>query len=635
MQQTSQSTTDTSAMIGARDLLMRGDLSTALAQIEPVAGQDDTAAFMLAQVRAFQGDWQAVRSLSLGLLKKPFSFDPYVDGQDLMKLFILSALALDDWKEAKKRVESLRVHLETMLDMSSEFNRFAEAFNRFEAYIWSEGKGKLPFRISSPVNYASMTEDQYARLSSLSLRTTKDHNRILTFDQLDKNKQRSFYLWKALYNEDLDEALQLFENNSGEFYTSLGQAVQLAQLLAARGQEERAWQILKPAVVAKSSEHPFEVAWLDLLWDPKNRELMTPERCLDLLRSNRTEAKQIVEHPYVSIMQRERLNYICSLARCLTEEAVQELEEQLEENSDDLELRLKLIGAYSKYDAANLARKKPHISWLIEKFPDSSIIEDLLFYLFLNKEAIAEDFEEFKQQWLVSIEKNPQNTKILFNASLLLGADDKALAEELLNRAQSLEPDNGKIAERLYELNAFQVKETSGDQRLRHAQAALKQLDILEKVETPSNTSSAPEPFFRLKMLRRRAWFALELNDLDLCRRLTKDMLKAAEEEGFDSTYEFLGKIIYGRLALKTGEIQKAIELLMSTLDMEPFTHFRHDYPHLTLIAELIEAGKTDAVLEFFALDRKQWPDGYSEWLERLFSEIEAGKPPAVPAVML
>ncbi|MBS1998572.1 MAG: hypothetical protein JSS86_19740, partial [Cyanobacteria bacterium SZAS LIN-2] len=232
MQQTSQSTTDTSAMIGARDLLMRGDLSAALAQIEPVAEQDDTAAFMLAQVRAFQGDWQAVRSLSLGLLKKPFSFDPYVDGQDLMKLFILSALALDDWKEAKKRVESLRVHLETMLDMSSEFNRFAEAFNRFEAYIWSEGKGKLPFRISSPVNYASMTEDQYARLSSLSLRTTKDHNRILTFDQLDKNKQRSFYLWKALYNEDLDEALQLFENNSGEFYTSLGQAVQLAQLLA-------------------------------------------------------------------------------------------------------------------------------------------------------------------------------------------------------------------------------------------------------------------------------------------------------------------------------------------------------------------------------------------------------------------
>jgi len=635
MQPKIYASTDHSQMGLARDLLMQGKLTEALALIEPAATEDDTAAFMLAQVRAFAGDWPAVRRLTVALLKKPFSFDPYVDGQDLMKLFVLSALALDDWKEAKKRVESLRVHLEAMLDMSSEFNRFADAFNRFEAFIWSEGKGKLPFRISSPVDYAAMTEDQYAKLSSLSLRTTKDPSRVYTFAELDANRQHSFYLWKALYNEDLEKALSLYNDNSGDYYTSLGQAVQLAHLLMQNGDADAAWQVLKPAVLEKSSEHPFEVAWLELLWDKKTRELMTPERCNDLLCSNRTEYKKVVGQPYISIMQRERLNYICSLARCLTEDAVSGLEAQITEEADNLELRLKLIGAYSKYDAANLARKKPHISWLIENYPASPIIEDLLFYLFLNKEAIADDFEEFKQQWLDSIEKDPVNTKILFNASLLLGVDDKALAEELLTRAQTIEPDNFKFAERLYELNSFQIKETSGQQKLLHAREALRQIDIMEKLQA---RATEEEPFARLKIIRRRAWLALE-TDLDGCRALSEQMFKLGQEEGFESTYQFLHLVIQGRLALKMGAADKAIQYLMSTLDLEPFTHFRHDYPHLTLIAELISAGYTDQVLEFLALDRKQWPEGYSTWLERLLAEIEEGKPPdvmaTIPAVML
>jgi len=112
-------------------------------------------------------------------------------------------------------------------------------------------------------------------------------------------------------------------------------------------------------------------------------------------------------------------------------------------------------------------------------------------------------------------------------------------------------------------------------------------------------------------------------------------MLKLGREEGFESTYQFLNLVILGRLALKSGDVEKATQYLMSTLDLEPFTHFRHDYPHLTLIAELISAGSIDSVLEFFALDRKQWPEGYSTWLERLLKEIEEGKPPVVPAVML
>ncbi len=518
-----------------------------------------------------------------------------------------------------------------MLDMSTEFNRFAEAFNRFESFIWSEGKGKLPFRVTNPINYASMTKADYARLSSLALASTKNKTVSLSFEQLELSKQQSFHLWQALYDEDLERALALYQTYGETAPANMGQAVKVAQLLMADNQDERAWQLLMPVILRRACDHYYEIVWLELLWDEKTRPLMTPERCHQLLTSERGGNDQGDAPGVRLIRERDRLNYICSLARCLTESAVDDLEAQVAAESDNLELRLMLIGAYSKYDAKNLAKKKPHISWLIARYPDSQIIEDLLFYLFLDKEAIAVDFEEFKQQWLESIEKDPGNTNILFNASLLLGVDDKALAEELLTRAQTMDPTNAKFAERLYELNAFQVKDTTGSQRRLHAREALRQLDIIENLDE----AASPEPFSRLKIMRRRAWYSLETDELETCQKLLLEMVALAQTEGFDSTYQFLSRVIKGRLALKLGETEKAIQYMMSTLDLEPFTHFRHDYPHLTLIAELVLAGQNEAVLAFFELDRKQWPEGYSQWLEHLLAEIEQGKPLAVPAVML
>ncbi len=103
MHLTPQLSADTVSMAKGRDLLLRGLLDEGLAVLAPASQSgDDIATFMLAQVLAFQGDWTQVRSLCQRLLKKPFAFDPFVNGQDLMKLFALSAIVLDDWKEAKK-----------------------------------------------------------------------------------------------------------------------------------------------------------------------------------------------------------------------------------------------------------------------------------------------------------------------------------------------------------------------------------------------------------------------------------------------------------------------------------------------------------------------------------------------------
>jgi hypothetical protein len=619
---------DTSTTARARHLLLQGKLEDGLAIVESASDEgDDVAAFMLAQLLAFQADWVRVRSLCVRLLKQPFLFDPY---HEVMQLFALSAISMSDWKEAKKRIAAVRKHLESLLDMSAELNGYAEAFNRIEAFIWSEGKGKPPFRAASPVNYASMTREEYARLCSLSFRTAKTPNLSLTFDQLDHNRQHHYMLWKALYDEDLDKALELYHDQGDDIRIYLGETLQLAQLLMADKQDDYAWQILKPKLLERKPILSHEVVWMELLWDPKTRALMTPERCFELLTSKRSsdlDEPQAVK----SGKERDRLTYFCRLAGCLTQEAVAAVEEQIIEEPDNLDLRLKLIGAFSRYDATNLALKKPHIFWLIEKFADSHIIEDLLHYLFLDKRTNAEDFDQLREKWLEAIEFNPNSTRVLLNAALMLGVDDKSLAEEMLIRGQTIEPDNVKFAERLYELNAFQVSQTEGAQRLLHAREALRQISIIEQL----GLSSPPASISQLTIVSRRAWFTLEAGDFKDCLALTGEMIELAQAEGFDQAYQLLGKVIRGRLALKQSEVEEAIHYMTSTLKLDPFNHFRVDHPILTLAGELSAAGQKKPVLEYLQLSREQWPGEEARYLEKFVQDIEADQAPYVPAVRL
>ncbi|MBU6454801.1 MAG: hypothetical protein KGS72_23740 [Cyanobacteria bacterium REEB67] len=624
-------------IVQARDLFLRGDLSAGLAMIESAAAADNGAALMLAQIRAFQGQWQEVRALCLQLLKQPFSLCQYRDAQDVMKLFVLTVIeeakeknetGAAAWTEAKDELAAVRAHLDSLIDMAAENNSYAESFNRFEAFIWSAGKGRVPFKINSPLTFASMGEEQYARL--ININSTK-RQPVPTFADLDESSKHDFYLWKALYDEDLERALTLYDEEGGSFVRSLMQATLIAQLLMTFDQNDRAWSILKAQIARWTPQHTFEIVPIDLLWDEKMRPLMSEARCLELLQSPR--AKEWLEQPAVATYERERLTHIASLARCLTEETVADLEQQILDDPDNLELHIMLIGAYSKYVARNIDLKKPHISWLIAKLPDSQIIEDLISYLFLDKETNAQDFEDFKEQWLEVIESHPGNTRILFNASLLLGADDGALAEELLTRAQSIDGDNPKFAERLYEMNAFHVHQTRGQQRILCAREALNQISIMESIAG----ASEKDPFFsKLRDLRRRAWFSLESGELDTSARLAREMVELARAEKIEDKYLYLQEVLNGRLALRVGEKGLAINHLNNLLTMEPFRHFRPDYPHLTLASEIFNEGEKAAVINFLSvLSAQTLPAEDKALLERFIEAVDSGDKPWCPAVRL
>jgi hypothetical protein len=623
-------------MVQARDLLLRGESNAGLAILESAAAGDNIATLMLVQVRAFEGRWSEVRRLCLQLLKQPFVLCQYRDAQDVMKLYVLSIMAAPEeqsqtdataWIQAKEELAAVRAYLDSLIDMAAENNSYAESFNRFEAFIWSAGKGRLPFKINSPLTFASMGEEQYARLITIN---SPKGQQASTFAELDENSKHDFYLWKALYDEDLERALSLYEKEGGSFVRSLMQATLIAQLLMTFDQSDRAWEILKAQIARWTPQHTFEIVPIDLLWDEKMRPLMSEAHCLELLALPR--AKEWLDQPAVTTYERERLTHIASLARCLTEETVADLEQQLLDDPDNLDLHIMLIGAYSKYVAKNIDLKKPHISWLIAKFPDSQIIEDLISYLFLDKETNAQDFEDFKEQWLEVVEAHPDDTRILFNASLLLGADDGALAEEFLTRAQSIEGDNPKFAERLYEMNAFHVHQTRGQQRIFCAREALNQIGIMEAIAR----SSDEEPFSKLRDLRRRAWFSLESGELDTCARLAKEMVELAVAEKIEDKYLYLQEVLKGRLALRVGEKTLAVSHLNNLLKMEPFRHFRPDYPHLTLAAELLKNGEKKSVIAFItALGAQALPAEDKALLERFATAADAGDKPWYPAVRL
>jgi hypothetical protein len=637
-------TSDQTETSQARDLLLQGSPDEALKLLLPLAKESPNAALMLCQVLAFSGDWQGVRELSSELLRKPFELCQYRDAQDVMKLFALSATTLGDWPEAIKAVDELHLFLEELIDTTGEANSYSESFNRFEAYIRSAGRGQRPFKITSPVSFAAMGEEQYARLLSLKNNKGKSDKAAATFAELDIASRHDFYLWKALYDEDIETALKLYEENA-DFVRGLNQAGLIAQLLmsfANDEDDERAWQIIRNQLPGWNQQYYFEIAPIDLLWDEKVRPLMTSARCLELLSTPRAVAplhnlKHSPKHSKeqeLYFYQREKITHIATLARSLTDQAVAHFEEQVKLHPESLLLHTALIGVYSKFAAAGTAAKLPHVAWFTRKFADSAVVEDILSYLLLDKESDPEGFEKFKQEWLEIVAENPENSQVLFNASLLLGIDDSASAEEFLQRAQSLEPDNAKFAERLFELNAFQVSVSLADKKIRHAREALAQVDKIEEAGA-GRASDVDAEFDQLRLLRRRAWFTLEAGSLDACARLNDDMVNTARTAGFGERYEYLSDVITARLATRVGDLKNAVKLLTSLKEKGLWRHFKADMPHMTLLAELASAGQQAAALDLLLTTRADWPGDQEAALERAVKAISDGETPWVQPVRL
>ncbi len=130
------------------------------------------------------------------------------------------------------------------------------------------------------------------------------------------------------------------------------------------------------------------------------------------------------------------------------------LEAKLIENPEDFSARRDLLLAYFM---SNRPARAKHILWIIEHHPEFSASSGSG-YLSLLPGLDGSAYGQGKELWLKHVRDNPRNATILGNAAAYLLISDRKTAEDLLKRAQVIEPQNPAWAEQLgqvYKLNAM------------------------------------------------------------------------------------------------------------------------------------------------------------------------------------
>ncbi len=300
------------------------------------------------------------------------------------------------------------------------------------------------------------------------------------------------------------------------------------------------------------------------------------------------------------------------------------LQLEVEKNPNKIESRLKLLGYYFAKsfgsDAIRLARQN-HALWIIENEPDLLKYGDIPF-ISLDKEYDGQAYTQARRLWLNHIKRNDTNTRILSNAASFFLLDDENITEDLLLRAQEVEPQNPKWPERLGFLYSLGIDYKADGIRKR---VSLKSLQYFE--QALFLTAEEWQKFYLFQDLAEAA-FNAEL--MPKASSYATELLRLAEEYQNDWNYGnaiYHGNLILGRIALKSSNVEKAKQHLLSSIDLTVLPQTRILDLDMSLASELLENGESQTVIDFLDACRPFWKKD-KRILDRWQSEILNGTRP-------
>jgi len=290
--------------------------------------------------------------------------------------------------------------------------------------------------------------------------------------------------------------------------------------------------------------------------------------------------------------------------RKLSSEEVKKLEEKLEANPEDLVSRAKVLGWYSQKrfssESARKARHK-HILWLIQNHADAQITgtHEAGLDPVLDKKV----YYEAKKLWLKQTEAHKKSTAVLGNAANFFLIHDEKIAEELLKKAQALEPKNPEWSQRLGHLYSLGlISHKSAESKKEAAVKALKQFE-----KSLSVTTSDQEKFYMLADL---AKVAFEAGEMEKAETYANSLLAQASQYKNDWNYGNAihhGNLVLGRIALKSGNVEKAKEYLIKAGKTSGSPQLNSFGPNMALAKELLEKNEREVVIQYFELCGNFW----------------------------
>lgn len=297
------------------------------------------------------------------------------------------------------------------------------------------------------------------------------------------------------------------------------------------------------------------------------------------------------------------------------------LEKKLATAPEDIESRTKLLGYYLRNrptDAGTKSSHSRHVRWFIENAPDSDVLGTP--YSQLDKILNAAGYRSVKQAWMKAIEQSPQDAQRLGKASGFFLIHDREIAEDLLRKAQKLEPDNPAWAGSLGQLYSLRMQYAPpGPKRKATAKKAFAQYKLAYEL---ANSKGKQVPFANL------AKSAYEAGQLTEAKKYAEEMLESVNEGWNAGNQIHHGNLILGRIALSQGDLAEAKSRLLLAGKTSGSPQLGSFGPNMLLAQELLQQGEKEIVLEYFELCKKFWKSP-RRGLERWIEDVKADRTPA------
>jgi hypothetical protein len=291
----------------------------------------------------------------------------------------------------------------------------------------------------------------------------------------------------------------------------------------------------------------------------------------------------------------------------LSEEQARTLEERLQVEPNDLEARARLLGFYflrsHSSEAARQARGV-HVLWIIRNRPELPLAG--LPYVGLDPSVDDESYESARKIWIEKTMERPGETAVLGNAASFFLPNDREAAERLWLQASRLEPQSPDWPEQLAHLHSMPAPAENAEARNNRASKALAY--HRRALELASSEG-------RQAMLPGAARAAFEARDLDKARAWARELIDDAPQPGDWNHGNAIhhGHVILGRLSLRVGDIQSALEHLLAAGRTPGSPQLDSFGPSMALAHELLISGERTVVLEYFDLCARFWEAGRDE----------------------
>jgi tetratricopeptide (TPR) repeat protein len=305
----------------------------------------------------------------------------------------------------------------------------------------------------------------------------------------------------------------------------------------------------------------------------------------------------------------------------LSESQVIELEAYLKKNPKDLDTRTKLLGYYflkTHRNKAALNAKIQHALWVIKNHPESEIAGTP--YCELNP-TDGDAYFKAKQLWRTQVKKHKDNPAVLSNATNFNIVFDQDLAESLLKQIKDLEPHNPDWKERLAYLYGSKARylEEDNEEKQNLRVAALKELEEAVRLR-----NSEEKLFHCLYQLPEAAFEAGEYEKTKVYIKQLLEIIPRFEGDKFASIVHYETKIVSSRLALKSGQTDEAIQLLLEAANIPDAAPVFPWGQSVGLLKELLQIGKQESVIQFLERSSGGWDKSDRGSLDYWIMEIKA-----------